>query len=84
MFTDTIATMGRIPRGQTPKTRAEITEAYRDRLAKAKGHRLIADIGPEAAAALTQLTEDGTTKKEAVSRSLVHLARVQRGSSDEA
>lgn len=70
--------MGRIPKGQKPQTRAEILAAYRERLVKAEGRRLIVDIGPEAAAALADLTADGTTKKDAVSQALISLASTKK------
>lgn len=78
--------MGRLPAGQKPEPRNERMTRYRLELEAEGGHRLLVDIAKPANDALNDImqldtpADDGkqVTKKVAVTRALLHYAKVVR------
>lgn len=68
--------MGRIPKGEKPKTRSQLLGAYRERLKSAGGRRLLVDVGPDVSDALDHLlgADASTTIKDAVSGAIIDKA----------
>ena len=69
--------MARLPTG-TPATPTKVRQArYREELAAAGGHRLIADIDKPAHEALKKLVKVHGSQKAAVTHALIEAARVR-------
>jgi hypothetical protein len=68
--------MARLPAGVKPTPHKERQKIYREDLAQQGGRRVIADLEPDAAKALTSVMErDKLSIKDAVSNSLIHYAK---------
>jgi hypothetical protein len=69
--------MARLPAGQKPTPRKDRVAGYREELTNRGGHRLIADLEPNAHEALKTITDrvdPPLTQKAAVSAALIDFA----------
>ena len=71
--------MGRLFAGQKPTPHKERQQLYRKELMAQGGRRVIADLEPQAAQALTTVMErDNLTIKEAIASALIHYAKTPK------